>query len=218
MLVHSHAVTLVVLPIATVAVCIAFWRRPGAWRIAVAVVLGGLCAHVGRTFAGGWRVAGAPFAQWLVPAACVAALTLCVSRRLVAVAGVAVVGGALWFLLLSHMAIADSAHYTTDAAIYRFLDRWRGDVCRKTVRHLESVAAADAAYPEGWLVETVPAACDWWTLGAMRRRACHRTVVVPLWHTWLTGIHGLHLTRVDLWYPGGPLSTSARHIEWRDRP
>jgi len=219
MLADLHATTLASLPVATAVACGCFWRRPRAWRAALGVALGAVFALVGITFAGGWRVPDAPFAQWVIPALCAAAVGVCVSHRGVAVAGAALLGAAMWFLLLSHVTLANSRRYTANSEPFAFLEEWRGEVREKMIRHLEATARDDdGAYPAGWLVECVPAGAGWWTLGAIRHQACHRTIVTPLWHSWLTGLRHTRVTRVDLWYPGGRLRSAAREIEWRRRP
>jgi hypothetical protein len=126
----------------------------------------------------------------------------------------------MWLLLLGHARLANLPHYTSNTRPFVFLEEWRGDIREKAVRYLETAASrgADRSYPAGWLVRRVPAAAAWNTLWIARRQACHRATLTPLWHTWLTGLHHIEMSRVDLWYPGGPLRHAARRIVWRERP
>lgn len=215
-----HGIVLLLLPVATVVVCVRFWRRPCLVRLGLAAALGLLLAFVGMTFAGGWHVTGAPFTQWVIPALCATAVILGVSHRGVVVGACTVVAAAMWLLLLSHAELANRPDYTANTRLYVFLDRWRGDVRAKTVRHLEraAVAAGDRSYRAGWLVQEVPVAATWRTLWAIRQQACHRAIVTPEWHTWASGLHHIDMSHIDLWYPGGPLGSAARAIEWRERP
>ena len=215
-----HGIVLLLLPVATAAVGVRFWRRPGFARLGLAAALGLLLAFVGATFAGGWRVTGAPFSQWVIPALCAASVALCVSHRGVAVGAFALVAAAMWFLLLSHAELANRLDYTSNIKLYLFLDEWRRDVRTKTARRLERAAVRvdDRSYPAGWLVQRVPAAAMSRTLRAIRQQACHRAVVTAEWHTWVSGPHHIDMSHIDLWYPGGPFGSSARDIEWRERP
>ena len=75
------------------------------------------------------------------------------------------------------------------------------------------------AYPPGWLPDSAIMRHHQrrFELARVSTTRDEHHEVVPLWHTWLTGLYGQQLEPLDIWYPGGLLSPTAGKVQYRIR-
>src|SRR6185295_2751231 len=213
-----QALAMIALAASTVAACVLLRSREGLRKTAgVLTVLIGLLLFV---FA--WPshlcLAGHPTSQALLGIACAAAVVLCVqgSRRaygLAALIGLLTTGLMSQYQeLVHHEGVTGNPRSHHNVRLVDLRARAREAI-------VELGKTDPSRYPEGRLsdIEAVRKAPGASPLPALSARF-HRDDFAPWWHSWFTQLYERRETPIQLWYPGGTLSTAAPEVDWRECP
>ncbi len=213
MWVTLHALTLIFLPVVTIAAICLSPARPRLGTVFAASLVGAfMVVIIGPTFTTcceeplQWR-------QITIPTACAAFAIVFISNRR-ASSGITFMSLALAFVLAEH------AHRL------RGLNQWTG------MPNLSSLSAGRAKNRlkeiGSRLVELKDTAkyAPCWLRDHPNERIAIEGMVMPprdsraepSWHTWLTGLYRRYDIDRDFWYPGGTLPEAAERLELRARP
>ena len=216
MSITAHAILLLLLPLATLVIVVAWQRRsPSTRQLALAGLLSCLAMALAFSFNQHLCVEGTPLNQWLITGMCMF-LTLAVlesARRRRLLAAVLFVG-----------MIRLSCHFTdvVHSPGWTGNPHWTGTApaMLRSLPHLIQIPSTDsgnpdADYPAGWLRD-LPVSSEnqpFLTCQRPMRREIHRA-----WHTRLTGLYRYVTIPQDFWYPGGPFARAFAQVQLRDRP
>ena len=223
-----HAVAMLALVVATVAILLEKGARCGMWnRVGFAAlasfVIG--CEVLVVSIMSPLEAGGTPGRQfWL----CVLAAGLLVwflpARKFQALAMTLMLLAA-FFLCEQFNAIVGTGAYIDAYDIDDLSLAMKSDEmeARRLLAGLSPTPAAPI--PAGWIDEQSPRAIS--PSGqkyqgdiAQVKFHCEQLAkpsVTPLWHSWWTGIYALHVQRMGLWYPGGLLRDNLHRIELPER-
>ena len=160
--------------------------------------------------------AGNPMAQWIVPGVCAAVAVPAIQSRVIRRAAAViwfVVGAGLSF---HYLALVHGEQYTGNPKSAK--EPVQQTLRNSSLRYLRDglvaqSSVADTNLAAGWLFDVLPGTADQERV----RRSLKFREIKGLWHTWLTGLYRVENIPADVWYPGGPLSVGATHIEIRVR-
>jgi hypothetical protein len=206
---NTQAFILIAFLIATPVLCIAGYGKPGTWRIGISLVAGLLMALVCAVSGMHRCLNGAPFLQWLIPAACATAVLVLVRSRWIRFSMVTLYFVVSIWLCQDYAHLVHTPDYHGNSAI---LERQREQTLFGVKQGIRNKAAKDmTAYPAGWMHEApllTLVDADSFFLAELAADS-------PLWHSWLTGLY--ELRQGGIWYPGGRLSEAVDKIEYRER-
>jgi len=177
------------------------WRpRPVRQTLVAAVpivVVGTLCRCL-------LSATGIPVAEWLFPLLGVILGGLFVeNQRAFQVLRWSLLG--LSILLCVNGMFLRTNGYASAVALpmYQAMDRSRLHVLEIK---LQEEFAADRVLPRGSLAEMLedPGIARW-----------DRRTIERVWHTSFTGLYRIVATPSEVWYPGGPVATGSKQLEWK---
>ena len=212
-----HAVILVAAPVATLAICVAGWRRrPTLKRIVGSAFGGAVAAFLLLGFTLHACREGQPFHLWALFSLCGIASVICVSRFRIALAVaaawvLALIAGAAYYNKLVH---GEDYSGTTD----RRWEQRRLDALR---HNLSSILAQlgkndSTSYPEepisrASFIKANPDEFEYLIFEIERSES------IPLWHSLWTRLYRRRTVPLELWFLGGTLSEAAERLEYREK-
>ena len=241
---NLHAIILILLPILTAVACLRFRRRipppsqavpphilASAGRSPVTgrklrkgrsvlgeVLVCTVFAYLAAAMSGHACLAGQAVTQLLIPWVCLVGVVVFMGEGRIRLLLAATQALLLLGLTLSYSGIVHGPIYVGNRAHGRIHEvRNIKDLRAVSTALLKLAEGDEATYPAGWLseapfLETLRAELRWWPPEG------HRLDVLPLWHSWLTGLYLRRLVAMDVWYPGGKLKDAAGNLEYRERP
>lgn len=214
----AHAIGLIALIVATVALGYVGWREPltarrVVWALVGALLLvfvaGGLGSHL--------CLRGSAVMQPLIGALCLAITILCVTHPRLRLGWAAILVVVTCVMSYQYAELVHR-HDLVGTPDYDDREARRRASLRERVAEdlAQRPAPADGHLPRGWVRDLrLPTPARGLPGGEARPT---RAEVGSFWHSGFTRIYPLKETPVDLWYPGGRWEDGLKALEWRDRP
>ncbi len=198
---------------------ILFWKgKPTAKKVILSLLAGLALLLIVEGFMTHHLCArGNPVLQPLIGASCLIAVGICVAEpRIIVFMDMLLLVASLalsrQYLDLVHIpSLTGNSMEPQDQE--RRLEYRKMDI----VEMLRKEAANNEDFPAGWLLQMYSSFSNPKLRGILTDTDYHpyRIEIRPLWHSWFTRLYGRIEHPMGLWYPGGRMSESVDHIEWR---
>jgi len=214
---NLHALSLLLFPVVTLALCLKSGSRPSLKRVIVSIVVTFLLFFITHPVAR-CGPGGNPFMHLFILGGCFLSILIFIERKVLLIPLALIVFIPSVFLGINYIELVCGDTYAGSLEFKDFIERSNQhqlNMIKELIESEEVLSNDDNYYNEGWFKdsEAYEKYKNYFSEDLLQTR--QKFEIYPLWHSWLTRLYRKKSYNVELWYPGGKLSEGINNLEYR---